>query len=79
MGRERGYSGCLRQPFACMHIWISSTWRSVISSELPELIGLCDRIYTVFEGAITGEIARADATPENLMKQMTSTKKMLTR
>lgn len=51
----------------------------VISSELPELIGLCDRIYTVFEGAITGEIARADATPENLMKQMTSTKKMLTR
>ncbi|MET8231471.1 multiple monosaccharide ABC transporter ATP-binding protein [Micromonospora sp. NPDC005298] len=51
----------------------------VISSELPELIGLCDRIYTVFEGAITGEIARADATPENLMKQMTSTKKMATR
>ncbi|WP_030489345.1 multiple monosaccharide ABC transporter ATP-binding protein [Micromonospora chokoriensis] len=51
----------------------------VISSELPELIGLCDRIYTVFEGAITGEIARADATPETLMKQMTSTKKMLTR
>ena len=31
----------------------------VISSELPELIGLCDRIYTVFEGAITGEIAGA--------------------
>ncbi|MEV6305471.1 multiple monosaccharide ABC transporter ATP-binding protein [Actinoplanes sp. NPDC051861] len=47
----------------------------VISSELPELIGLCDRIYTVFEGAITGEIARADADPELLMKQMTSTKK----
>ncbi|MFI5495741.1 multiple monosaccharide ABC transporter ATP-binding protein [Actinoplanes sp. NPDC051859] len=47
----------------------------VISSELPELIGLCDRIYTVFEGQITGEIARADADPETLMKQMTSTKK----
>ncbi len=47
----------------------------VISSELPELIGLCDRIYTVFEGAITGEIARRDADPELLMKQMTSTRK----
>jgi putative multiple sugar transport system ATP-binding protein len=50
----------------------------VISSELPELIGLCDRIYTVFEGTITGDIARRDANPELLMKQMTSTKKMPT-
>jgi putative multiple sugar transport system ATP-binding protein len=50
----------------------------VISSELPELIGLCDRIYTVFEGAITGEIPRADADPEVLMKQMTSTRKTST-
>ncbi|MFG2074571.1 multiple monosaccharide ABC transporter ATP-binding protein [Nonomuraea maritima] len=47
----------------------------VISSELPELIGLCDRIYTVFEGTITGDIARADADPELLLKQMTSVKK----
>ncbi|MEU1231631.1 multiple monosaccharide ABC transporter ATP-binding protein [Streptomyces sp. NPDC005828] len=47
----------------------------VISSELPELIGLCDRIYTVFEGTVTGEVARADADPERLMKQMTTTKK----
>ncbi|SIQ77943.1 multiple monosaccharide ABC transporter ATP-binding protein [Micromonospora avicenniae] len=51
----------------------------VISSELPELIGLCDRIYTVSEGTITGEVARQDADPENLMKLMTSTKKMQTR
>lgn len=47
----------------------------VISSELPELIGLCDRIYTVFEGTITGNIDRRDADPELLMKQMTSAKK----
>ncbi|UXY25349.1 multiple monosaccharide ABC transporter ATP-binding protein [Streptomyces sp. HUAS TT20] len=46
----------------------------VISSELPELIGLCDRIYTVFEGTITGEVERRDADPELLMKQMTATK-----
>ncbi|MEV4199874.1 multiple monosaccharide ABC transporter ATP-binding protein [Micromonospora globbae] len=51
----------------------------VISSELPELIGLCDRIYTVSEGTITGEVARQDADPETLMKLMTSSKKMQTR
>ncbi|WIM99305.1 sugar ABC transporter ATP-binding protein [Actinoplanes oblitus] len=50
----------------------------LISSELPELIGLCDRIYTVFEGAITGELPGRDADPELLMKQMTSTKKLAT-
>ncbi|MFE7650896.1 multiple monosaccharide ABC transporter ATP-binding protein [Streptomyces phaeoluteigriseus] len=50
----------------------------VISSELPELIGLCDRIYTVFEGTITGAVERRDADPELLMKQMTATKKSAT-
>jgi len=43
----------------------------VISSELPELIGICDRIYTLSEGRITGDVSRADATQEHLMKLMT--------
>ncbi|WP_336159662.1 multiple monosaccharide ABC transporter ATP-binding protein [Amycolatopsis sp. VC5-11] len=43
----------------------------VISSELPELLGLCDRIYTLSAGRITGEVARADATQELLMRHMT--------
>ncbi|MEV5559991.1 multiple monosaccharide ABC transporter ATP-binding protein [Nonomuraea wenchangensis] len=43
----------------------------VISSELPELLGLCDRIYTLSEGRITGEVAREDATQERLMYLMT--------
>jgi putative multiple sugar transport system ATP-binding protein len=43
----------------------------VISSELPELIGLCDRIYTLSAGRITGEVAREDATQERLMTFMT--------
>ncbi len=43
----------------------------VISSELPELLGLCDRIYTLAEGRITGEVAGADATQEGLMTLMT--------
>jgi putative multiple sugar transport system ATP-binding protein len=47
----------------------------VISSELPELLGISDRIYTVFEGTITNDIPAAEADPETLMKSMTSAKK----
>jgi len=47
----------------------------MISSELPELLGLTDRIYTIFEGAITDCISTANADPETLMKSMTSAKK----
>ncbi len=43
----------------------------VISSELPELLGICDRIYTLAFGRITGEISVADATQERLMELMT--------
>ncbi|ASN51366.1 multiple monosaccharide ABC transporter ATP-binding protein [Sinomonas sp. R1AF57] len=47
----------------------------VISSELPELLGLSDRIYTIFEGAITGVLTKEEATQESLMKLMTQTRK----
>ena len=43
----------------------------VISSELPELLGLCDRIYTLAEGVITHEFEAKDATQESLMRYMT--------
>jgi putative multiple sugar transport system ATP-binding protein len=43
----------------------------VISSELPELLGLCDRIYALSAGRITGEVLREDATQERLMQYMT--------
>jgi len=43
----------------------------VISSELPELLGVCDRIYTLSEGRITGQLARGEATQESLMELMT--------
>ena len=42
----------------------------VISSELVELLGLCDRIYTLSYGRITGEVECADATQEILMSHM---------
>ncbi|MGO3211119.1 MAG: ATP-binding cassette domain-containing protein, partial [Brachybacterium sp.] len=45
----------------------------VISSELPEVLGICDRIYTICEGRITGEVDRADADQETLMRMMTTT------
>jgi putative multiple sugar transport system ATP-binding protein len=44
----------------------------VISSELPELLGLSDRIYTIFEGAITGVLDKEHASQESLMRLMTS-------
>jgi putative multiple sugar transport system ATP-binding protein len=44
----------------------------LISSELPELLGVSDRIYTIFEGTITSELPASQADPETLLKGMTS-------
>jgi putative multiple sugar transport system ATP-binding protein len=43
----------------------------IISSELPELLGVCDRIYTLAEGRVTADIPRSEATAETLMQHMT--------
>jgi len=43
----------------------------VISSELPELLGVCDRIYALCEGRITGVLPKGEANQENLMRLMT--------
>lgn len=43
----------------------------IISSELPEILGMCDRIYTMNEGRITGEVYREQADQEILMNLMT--------
>ncbi len=45
----------------------------MVSSELPELLGVADRIYTIFEGRITGEMMASEADQESLMKRMTVT------
>ncbi|WP_156758787.1 multiple monosaccharide ABC transporter ATP-binding protein [Microbacterium karelineae] len=44
----------------------------VISSELPEILGLSDRIYAISAGRVTGEVSREDATQELLMRYMTA-------
>lgn len=40
----------------------------VISSEMPELLGITDRIYVMNEGAIVGEMATAEASQEKIMR-----------
>lgn len=40
----------------------------MMSSELPELLGMCDRIYVMREGRITGEFDRDNVSQESLMK-----------
>lgn len=44
----------------------------MISSELPEVLGMADRVLVVCEGRITADIARDDATPENVMRAATN-------
>ena len=39
----------------------------LVSSELPEVLGLSDRVLVLHEGRVTGEFKRADATPEAVM------------
>ncbi len=39
----------------------------MISSEMPELLGMCDRIYVMNEGRIVGELSRAEASQEKIM------------
>lgn len=43
----------------------------LISSELPEILGMSDRIYVIAEGAQTGEFDIADATAEKIMEKAT--------
>ncbi len=40
----------------------------LISSEMPELLALCDRVLVMSEGRLTANIARADATQEAIMR-----------
>ncbi len=40
----------------------------LISSEMPELLGMCDRIYVMNKGAFVGELDRADASQERIME-----------
>lgn len=45
----------------------------MVSSELPELIGMCDRIYVMNQGKITGELMRSEFSQEAIMRFATGT------
>jgi rhamnose transport system ATP-binding protein len=44
----------------------------MISSELPEVLGMADRVLVVCEGRITAELSRDEATPEAVMHAATA-------
>lgn len=39
----------------------------MVSSEMPEILGMCDRIYVMCEGRITGQLTRQEARQENIL------------
>jgi D-allose transport system ATP-binding protein len=44
----------------------------MVSSELPELIAVCDRIAVYKDGTVAATLANADATEESIMQVATS-------
>ncbi|MDI9506667.1 MAG: sugar ABC transporter ATP-binding protein [Bacillota bacterium] len=46
----------------------------MISSELPEVLGMSDRIIVMHEGSVRGELSREEATQERVMELIFSTK-----
>jgi len=42
----------------------------MISSEMPELLGMCDRIYVMNEGELVGELTAAEASQEKIMSMI---------
>ncbi|HTH59695.1 MAG TPA: multiple monosaccharide ABC transporter ATP-binding protein [Paraburkholderia sp.] len=45
----------------------------MISSEMPELLGMCDRIYVMNEGRLVAELDRSEASQERIMRAIVST------
>jgi ABC-type sugar transport system ATPase subunit len=49
----------------------------MISSELPEILGMCDRILVMHQGTIQGELMREEATQEKIIFYTTGEKQVL--
>lgn len=68
----RGIDVGAKYEIYCIINQLVSEGKSVImiSSELPEVLGMCDRIYVMNEGKIIGELDAKDATQEVIMSQI---------
>lgn len=68
----RGIDVGAKYEIYCIINQLISQGKSVllISSELPELIGMCDRIYIMNEGKMVGEVSRDKASQEYIMGQI---------
>lgn len=68
----RGIDVGAKYDIHCMINELAESGRCVlmISSELPELLGVCNRIYIMNNGSIKGEKLRSEATQENIMKML---------
>ena len=47
----------------------------MISSEMPEILGMCDRIYIMNEGKMAGELDAKEATQEGIMAHIMQNQK----
>jgi putative multiple sugar transport system ATP-binding protein len=65
----RGIDVGAKYEIYCIINQLVSEGKSVImiSSELPEILGMCDRIYVMNEGRMVGELDGKDATQEKIM------------
>ena len=66
----RGIDVGAKYEIYCIMNQLASEGKTVImiSSEMPELLGMCDRIYVMNEGRIVGEMDGEDATQESIME-----------
>ncbi len=68
----RGIDVGAKYEIYCIINQLVSEGKSVImiSSELPEILGMCDRIYVMNEGKMVGELSGKTATQETIMAQI---------
>lgn len=65
----RGIDVGAKYEIYCIINQLASEGKSVImiSSEMPEILGMCDRIYVMNEGRMVGELSKEEATQETIM------------
>ena len=72
-GPARGLDGGAKYEIYQIMINLAKQGKAIImiSSEMPELIGMSDRIMVMCNGRITGEVSGEEATQENIMSLAT--------